>query len=601
VSDLVDPQVRLFVIIIAAFAVLVTERLRNDVVGVLIVLALWASGVLDAREALAGFSSEPAIVVAAVFVISAALHDTGVSETLGDTIARWSGHGYRRALLVIMPVVSLLSAFTHHVATTAAMLPVTLQVAQERQLSPSKLLMPMSLAASLGTTITVIGAPAFLIASNSLRQSGEAELVIFSIAPIGLVLSALGLVFMLAVGTWLIPERQGSEDASARYRLSEYLTEVELLPGSPLLAKSADALEADRRYQLNVLGWVRGARRMPRLFREGELREGDVLLVRASPEQMLSIRDEPGIELRPVSQYEADGAPEDGKDDDEPGHRLVQAVVAPASDLVGKSISEVDFRTRFGAIVLGLWRQHGWLQQEIAQVRLRAGDVLVVQGDAEALSKMSADRAILMLVPFQADTRLLRKRWLATLIVVAAVGFAVAGAALEMAMLAGAAAMVLTGCVTMGQAYRAIDQRIYVFVAGAIPLGAAMEKTGAAGTIAGWVQGPLDGASPFLALFVLFVAVSILTQFMSDSATTALFAPIAIGVAHGLGGSPTAYAVTVAMAAVASSLTPLGHHGNLIVYGPGGYRFSDFVRVGTPLTLLIGVAVAFMAPMLWSN
>jgi di/tricarboxylate transporter len=464
-------------------------------------------------------------------------------------------------------------------------------------------LIQLSLAASLGTTITIIGAPAFLIASNSLRQTGEPGLGIFSIAPIGLVLSALGLVFMLAVGTWLIPERQGSEDASARYRLSEYLTEVELLPGSPLLAKSAEELQADRRYQLNVLGWMRGTRRIRRLFRKGELREGDVLLVRTSPEQMLSIRDEPGLELRPVSQYEADGARQDGggEQDDEPSHRLVQAVVAPASDLVGKTISEVDFRSRFGAIVLGLWRQHGWLQQEIAQVRLRAGDVLVVQGDTEALSKVSADRAILMLVPFQADTRQLRKRWLATLIVVTAVGFAVAGAALEMAMLAGAAAMVLTGCVTMGQAYRAIDQRIYVFVAGAIPLGAAMEKTGAAGTIAEWVQGPLEGASPFLALFVLFVVVSILTQFMSDSATTALFAPIAIGVAHGLGGSPTAYAVTVAMAAVASSLTPLGHHGNLIVYGPGGYRFSDFVRVGTPLTLLIAVVVAFMAPMLWGS
>jgi di/tricarboxylate transporter len=340
---------------------------------------------------------------------------------------------------------------------------------------------------------------------------------------------------------------------------------------------------------------------MPRLFREGELREGDVLLVRASPEQMVSIREEPGIELRPLSQYEEDGAREDVGEDDDPSHRLVQAVVAPGSDLVGKTISEVDFRTRFGAIVLGLWRQHGWLQQEIAQVRLRAGDVLVVDGDPEALTKVSADRAILMLVPFQAETRLLRKRWLATLIVVTAVGLAVAGAALEMAMLAGAAAMVLTGCVTMGQAYRSIDQRIYVFVAGAIPLGAAMEKTGAAETIADWVQGPLQGASPFLALFVLFVAVSILTQFMSDSATTALFAPIAIGVAHGLGGSPTAYAVTVAMAAVASSLTPLGHHGNLIVYGPGGYRFSDFVRVGTPLTFLIGVTVAFLAPMLWGN
>lgn len=591
-------QLTLFVIIAVAFAALLTERLRNDVVGVLIILSLWATGLLEPDEALAGFSSEPAVVVAAIFVLTAALHRTGVSELVGHFIGRWSGDGDRRAIAVIMPTVALLSAFTHHVTTTAAMLPVVLQLSRDRGIAPSKLLIPLSSAASLGTTITIIGAPAFLIASNALRQAGEPALGVFSVAPIGLAISALGVAFMLLFGHMLLPDRRGTEDASTRYRLDRYFTEVEVLPGSPLLEKSAQELRWDRRYPLDVVGWVHDGQRMRRLFGEGELRDGDVLLVRMSPEQMLTIREERGVELRPVVQYEEDGdAARDGEID--PADRLAQAVVAPGSDLAGRTIAEVDFRRRYGVIVISLWRQRGWLDEEIAQTRLHGGDVLVVQGDEEALARLAADRAFLLLVPFHGEPRIPRKRWLATLIMLAVVLLAVAGAPLEMVMLAGAAAVVLTGCITIGQAYRAIDQRIFVFIAGAIPLGAALEKTGASTTIAEWMQRPIGEAPPALALFALFVTVAVLTQFMSDAATTALFAPVAIGLALGLGHSPTAYVVTVAVASVASSILPLGHHGNLIIYGPGGYRFYDFVRVGTPLTLLIGVTVASLAAVLY--
>jgi di/tricarboxylate transporter len=598
VIGLDTPQTLFFAILTVAFALLLTERLRNDLVAVLIVLALAVTGLLEPKEALAGFSSEPAIVVAAIFVLSEALHRTGVSETLGRWIGRLAGASWTRAIAVIMPAVALLSAFTHHVTTTAVMLPVALDLSRERKIPASKLLMPLSFAASLGTTITIIGAPAFLIASAALQQAGRPGLGIFSIAPIGLALSAAGTVVVLLVGHWLLPERKGSEPGGNRFRLDDYFTELTVLESSPFRGKTVEDVEGSDAYKVSVVGLVRDGRRLRRPFGPQRLETGDVLLVRTSPEDIVAIRSEAGVELHPVAQYRPDEAATATEED--PGERLVQAVVAPTSDFIGRTISELDFRRRFNAIVLGLWRQQAWLDEELAQTRLRGGDVLVLQGDEDALERVAGDPGILMVVPFQGERRPRGKAPLAAAIMVGTILAAAFNVlSIEMAGLAGAAAMVLTRCVTANQAYRAIDPKIYVFIAGAIPLGAAMKSTGAAETLAGWLQSAVEGWSQIAVLLALFAVVSVVTQFMSDSATTALFAPVAVALADALGQTPEPYVVTVAMASVVAFLTPIGHHGNLLIYGPGGYRFGDFVRVGTPLTLVAAAIVVLLAPLLW--
>jgi di/tricarboxylate transporter len=590
-------ELAFFAILLASFALLVSERLRNDLVAVLIVLALTVAGVLEPAEALAGFSSEPAIVVVAIFVLSAGVHRTGLGDTLGRWISRWAGRGLTRAIAVIMPSVALLSAFTHHLTTTAVMLPVTLELSRERRLPASKLLMPLSFAASLGTAITIIGAPAFLIASSVLQQSGRPGLGVFSIAPIGLALTAAGTLFVLLVGHRLLPARQGMEDASTRFRLDDYFTELTVRESSRLAGCSVAELEADDRHHVRVVGLVRDGRRVRRPLSDQALRAGDVLLVRTTPEQLVAMRDERDVELHPVTQYQPAG--NDTGQDDPAGH-LVQAVVAPNSDFVGRTIADVDFRRRYGAIVLGLWRQQGWLEQEIAQTRLQAGDVLVLQGDDETLARVGADPGILMLVPFHGEGRQQRRAPVAALVMAATIALAATKVlTIEMAGLAGAVAMVLTGCLTAGQAYRAIDARIYVFIAGAIPLGAAMRASGAADRLAGWLQAAVGDWPQTAVLLVLFGVVAIVTQLVSDSATTALFAPVAAALATGLGQPPEPYVVTVAMASVVAFLTPIGHHGNLLVYGPGGYRFIDFVRVGTPLTLVCAILVALLTPLVF--
>ncbi len=498
-----------------------------------------------------------------------------------------------------MPSVALFSAFTHHVTTTAVMLPVALNLSRERDIPASKLLMPLSFAASLGTTITIIGAPAFLIASVALQQAGRPGLGIFSIAPIGLTLSLVGTLFMLLIGRFLLPERKGGEDATSRFRLDKYFTELTILPDSPFLDQTVNQVEADERYHFTVVGWLRDRRHLPRPYGEERLRAGDVLLIRTAPEEIVAFRQESGVELNPVEQYGAEttGAHSDAEDI---ADLLVQAVVAPGSDLVGRTIAQIDFRRRYGALVVSLWRKRGWLQQELSKIKLRAGDVLVLQGDQEGLARVANDHAFLMLVPFQGEARPRRKATLAGVIMLAAIAAAAFNLlSIEMAALAGAVVMVLTGCISIRQAYRAIDTRIYVFIAGAIPLGVAMQKSGAADILAGWLQGAIGGWREMLILLALFAAVAVATQFMSDSATTALFAPVAIALAQALGHPPEPYVVTVAMAAVAAFLTPIGHHGNLLVYGPGRYQFADFVRVGTPLTVICALVVALLVQVIW--
>jgi len=604
-ANLNPQQIVFFLILIVALVLFVTEWIRTDMVAVLVVVALYVTRVLKPEEALSGFSSEPAIVIAGIFVVSGSLRATGLSDRLGDWIGHLAGKSLNRAIAVIMPSVALLSAFTHHVTTTAVMLPITLDLSRERQMPASKLLMPMSFAASLGTAITIIGAPAFLIASAVLQQSGRSGLGIFSIAPIGLTMTFAGTLFVLLIGQFLLPANKGGEDASRHFRLEEYLTEIAVVKGSPFMGKTVNEVQSDNNTHFTVAGVIRHGRRMRGMISNQELKEGDVLVVRTTPEELVSIRKDKKLELLPVKLYGEKKNGEtraDENEDQEAADLFVQAVVAPRSDLVGRTISSIDFHRRYGAIVVGLWRKDGWLAQEVSKVKLRANDLLVLEGDEEALARVSNDNAFLMLVPFHAEARVRGRAWVAGAIMLATILLAAFNLmTIEMAAVTGAAAVILSGCITPNQAYRSIDARIFVFIAGAIPLGTAMQKTGTANLLAGWLQRGVSGWPEWAVLLVIFAFVAVITQFMSDSATTALFAPVAVALAQALGRPPEPYVVTVAMASVVAFLTPIGHHGNLLVYGPGRYKFGDFVKVGTPLTAICAIVVVVLAPLIWRS
>lgn len=593
-------QAIFFGILIVAFGLLIAERIRVDVLAILLILALALSRILKPEEALSGFASEPAIVIAAVFVLSAGLYRTGLSEMMAELIARMAGQSSVRMLAVMMPIVALMSAFTHHVTITAVMLPVALSLAKRSDLPPSKLLMPLAFGSSFGTTITVLAAPSFLIASQLLRQAGRPGLSVFSPAPLGLAITVAGTLYMLFVGRFLLPDRQGAEDSDQRFRLDEYFTELRVLPESPLLGKTIDEVQAGRGYDFAVVGRRREGEWLHGFLREQPLEAGELLLVRATPDDLLAIRQEKGVELEPIVQYGEHHDESNSHEQPDVEDSMVQVVVAPQSGLVGRTLSEVDFRRRYEAVVLGLWRRQSFVPEELAMTPLQAGDVLVLQGESEALQGLADDADFLMMVPFQGEARRPRKAILAGLMMAGTVALAASQVvSLGIAALSGAIAMVVSGCVTPNQAYKAIDQRMYLFIAGAIPLGTAMQKTGAAELLAGWMKVGMAGWQESLTLFVIFMAVGVIVQFMgSDSATVALFAPVAIAFGAALNAPPEPFVIAVTMAAIVATLTPMSHH-NLIIYGPGGYKFFDYTRVGAPLTVLIGVLVAFMAPLLF--
>lgn len=590
----------IFILILAGTLTLfVSEKVRIDVAAMITLLALALTGTLTPAEALSGFSSEPAIIVAAVFVISAALSATGLTERIGNLIARAAGSSEWRAIIVIMPAVAALASLSHHLMVTAMMLPILMRLARVQKLPASRLLMPMSLAASLGTTLTLFSAPAFLLANNLLEKQGNAGLDVFAITPIGIALVLLGVAYM-SLGRWLLP-RRGARTSEADYlHLDRYYTEVAIAPESPWIGKPLEAFQEHTKERIAIVDWLRNGRPFRGAAGSQLLERGDVFLVRASPDEIASIKDEPGLALHAIAKY-GEATKDGGKtDEDHEEHQLVQVVVAPQSLFVGHTIGHIDFRKSFGVVVVGLWRREGWQREEISQIRLREGDLLVLWGAPKRFSELAEHRGFLMMVPFAAKPRRRHRAALAVSIVSAVVIAAATDVVpTQLAFLAGAVALIVTQCVSVEQAYREIDVRIYVMIAGVVPLGAAMEKTGTAAMLADHLQHITMGWQPFGVLLALFWAGALLTQILSDAATVVLLAPISLALAVALGLPPEPFVVCTALGAVVAFLTPIGHHGNLLILNPGQYTFGDFLRVGVPLTVLISLVCAFLAERLW--
>jgi di/tricarboxylate transporter len=587
------PQIIFLLILAAGLYLFVSERLRVDVTAMLLLLAMVLTGVLDPHQALSGFASEPAIIVAAVFVISGGLAATGITERIGQWIGRGAGRSEARAIAVVMPAVAALAAFTHHVMVTAMMLPILQRYARERQLPASRLLMPMSLAASLGTTLTLVSAPAFLLANDMLeRTAGGTGLGIFSITPIGFALVVVGIGYM-QLARWLLPRRTGGGTGEEDYlRLERYRTELLVVEDSRWNTRPLAELQKALGAKFQLLGWLRDGKRRDDLGPASPLLTGDLLLVEAAADELLSLHDDPGLDLNAISRYGSKLG--DGE------LQLVQAVVAPGSEFIGRSIRELDFSRQFDAVIIGLWRREGTMAERLSDARLREGDVLVLWGKQAHFSDMAAHHGFLMLVPFAGEA----KRRLRAPLALAILGATVLAAATEwlpasLAFLLGAVAMVASGCVDINRAYREIDVRIFVMIAGVIPLGIAMEQTGTADLLARGLLRVVADWPTFGVLLVLFGAAALLTQILSDSATTVLLGPIAISLAGSLGLPPTPFVVCTALGAVVAFLTPIGHHGNLLILGPGQYRFGDFLRIGLPLTALVAVVSAWMSQWLW--
>ena len=391
------PQLAFGLILAGGLYLFISERLRVDVTAMLIVLALVLTGVLDGKQALSGFSSEPAIIVAAVFVISGALGATGISERLGSWVERASGEHEWRTIAVVMPLVALLASFTHHVMVTAMMLPLLLRHARNRRLPASRLLMPMSLAASLGTTLTLFSAPAFLLANDMLERAGAEGLGIFSITPIGVALVLVGTAYMLLT-RWLLPKRSGEQNEDDYLRLDRYRTELLVMKDGHWCTRPLADLQKALGQRFRLIGWLRDGERRDDLGPGSPLLGGDVLLVEAAADELMSLHDDSGLDMNAIARFGSFAAGE-GRP------QLVQAVVAPGSEFIGRSIRELDFARQFHTVIAGLWRRGEQMADRLSDARLREGDLLVLWGQQARFTELAAHHGFLMLVPFAGEAK----------------------------------------------------------------------------------------------------------------------------------------------------------------------------------------------------
>lgn len=578
----------LLVTVVVVFAF---EWLSVDVTTLLLLCALVLFGILDVGEAFSGFSNEIIIILGSIFILSGALMRGGVMDHLGDAMHRIAGGSKMKVLLCVMPITTFVSSFMNNTTCTAVLMPPVLGLCKKSRISPSKVLIPLAYASMLGGTCTLIGTSTNVAASGYVRTAGLEPFSMFEFLPAGLLIAVLGIAYMALVGHRLLPdtpEASLAEDFAVR----EYLAEVVITPGSPLAGREI----RDTRLSQMDLNVRAIQRREQRIYPEAHTRleEGDLLIVQTSREGLLRVKDTAGIEIR------QDIQPSEGAEDAEgDAMRIVEALLMPQSSLVGRSLKELDFRRRFGVSVIAVYRHGHALTTRLGDLPLRAGDVVLLQGPPEQFRTL-ADNADLWILQEMEHRPASRRKGLYT---VGIFSLAIAASAfqwmpLPIAFLLAALGVIGTRLITLEEAYSLIDWRLLILIAGMTSFGLAMQKTGAAEYVANlmvqWVS-PLGVTAVLLAFAVLTI---LLTQPMSNAAAALVVLPVAINTAHKMGLDPRTFAVLITLAASLSFVTPF-EPACLIVYGPGKYRFRDFLVCGLPLTLLVVVSLVLLVPALW--
>jgi len=584
--------VALFLILAGALALLMTNRIPPDGVGLAVIVALILTGKASAGEAFAGFSHPATLTVAAVLILSAGVERTGSIDGLALWLRRHAGNSEFRLRRVQTVMVAPISAFLSNTATVAMFLPVVISVTRDRGFSPRRFLIPLSFASLLGGMCTLIGTSTNIVVSTLAVDHGLAPMRMFDFLPVGLVMVVLGGIYLIYFAPYLLPSRIKGRDMEERYALRRYLTEVEVLPGSILIGKTLEASRLSELYDLDVLE-IHRSNRSTEVASATPLYERDVLLVRAPLETIQKIQGDEGLRLRPEAKI-------DLADLSAAGMVLAEAVVPPGSPLENRTLKSASFRNRHGVTALALSHRRETIRDRVGKVPLRIGDTLLLYGSKSRLRELAAQPEILSLVKIHPPRPRRRLGRLALLIVVFTVTLAATGVVnLPRAAVAGAALMVLTGCLSLRETYRAMDRRTLVLLAGMISLGLTLERSGAASYIARHLMETTGAWGPMYLLAGTYLATLVFTEIVTNNACAVIMTPIVIAAARDFGLDPRPFVFAVAYASSASFLTPFGYQTNMFVYGAGGYRFQDFFRIGFPLTLICFTCVMVLVPRLW--
>jgi len=579
-------------IIAVAVVLFATEKLRVDVIALLVLLTLALTGLVTPEQAFSGFSSPAVITVWAVYIVSGALFKTGVTDIIGERISRLAGNSEPRLIAIIMLTCGTMSAFMNNIGATAVLLPAVVGISRKSGIPLSKLLIPLSFASLMGGNMTQIGTPPNILASSIMTERGLPSFGFFDFTPMGIIVFATGILFMVFIGRHLLPSRKNVDDAQTE-TLREYITELRVLPESVLANKTLAELHLADDYDINILGIIRDGRKLSHISGLTRIGADNTLIVSGDVQSIMDVVDKLGLVIETDANFKL-------SDLGTETIQVFEATLMPHSSMNGRSLKQINFRGRYELTVLAIWRHGKVLIKRLGDIKLQIGDSLLLKGPPQRITDFRTGNPFVAIEAVQVEKQRREKIPVMLGIMALVLGLATFGGLhISIALVIGSLLSVLTGVHSMDEAYESIEWRSVFLIAGMLPLGIAMEETGTAQFLADNIVHFAGGYGTIAVLAGIYILAGLITEPMSNAAATVLMVPIGIDIALQLGVNPQTFVLAIVIGASTSFLTPVGHQANVLVMGPGGYRFGDYTRVGWLLNVCIFIVTMIFLPMLW--
>ncbi len=586
-----------FAVLAGVFVTFMKEWLPNDQVALGGLAVLLLVGILDEQDLGTVFSNSAPMTIGAMFILGEALTRTGVIDWIAHRFEKWAGASLSRAIIILALIVIPLSAFMNNTPVVIVFLPVLMAFARSTGLKASKLLIPLSFLSILGGTITLIGTSTNLLVSGLSKQQGQPAFGIFEISGLGIVYAIIGSLYIYFIGQRFLPERDTVSSLLDAEDTRKFSSAVEIPEESPLIGERIieHPLFSNRKRTI-VYEVIRYGRRVEDIPLDAiTLQPRDVLWFRATSKKLAEIQGNSGVQMI----HRKKSGDEEGANETEEV-KTVEAIIGQQSPLIGRSVKESNIRRRYGIVVAAVHRQGVNLSQGYRDIRLAFGDTLLLEGPVHNIVRLNREGSFLSLNETVNQSRMKSKRTVAIGILVAVVITAATGMlSITSAAIIGAVGAVMTGCLGIREAYKAVEWNVLFLIYGMLGIGLAMDKTGGAEWIASGVVGSMSQLGPLPILAGIYLLTLILTELVTNNAVAILMTPIAVSVAMSLDVSPRPFLVAIMFAASASFITPIGYQTNTYVYGAGGYKFGDFIKVGLPLSLILWVTAMFLIPWFW--
>ncbi len=589
------------VVLLGAVVMFATERYPVDVVAIIAMSVLVISGVITPAQGVSGFSNSATITVAFMFILSTALFKSGAVVNIGNRIAKLFKYNFWLGIFVTMISVGVISAFINNTPVVAIFIPILVGAAAQSKLSIARMLMPLSFASMIGGVCTLIGTSTNILVSGIAEENGLEPFSMFEMTRLGLIFFVVGVVYMMLIGIRLIPDRGVDDGLMKKFGMGDYITEIVLLSNAPSAGKTIINSPLVKKLDIDILEVNKKGQLYINPSGELMLEEGDILKVRCNVEKIKALQEREGIALKSDVKFKTSEEIARNRQSDE-RVVIVEAVIAPNSPFESKTVKQLNFRQRYGATVLAIRHRGELMRDKVANTVLRAGDTLLIEVEKNHLpnlQRLELRGRNTFLIVTEVDIPKYRKDKMLTVVltlmgVITLASFNIMP--IMMAAIIGSMFLVLTRCITMEEAYLAIDWRVIFLLAGAISLGVALEKTGAAELISLHLISIVGSLGPMAVVSVLYLITTLLTATMSNNASAVLLAPIAIAASIAMEVDARPFLMAIAFAASSSFMTPVGYQTNTMIYGVGNYRFADFIRVGTPLNVIFWILATFLIP-----